>query len=104
MGGQCLDQPILTQLPPRGKHGNQVKSVQSSHPSSIFGFLLPPNPAAQLLRFAFAPATASKPGLLLDPRDHRKALRPKMFMTLAESALRTAAASPFAVHTASLLP
>ena len=56
-GGQCLDQPLLPELPPRGKHGNQVKSVQSSHPPSIFGFLLSPNPAAQPLEFAFAPAT-----------------------------------------------
>lgn len=40
-GGAVSDQPILPELPPRGKHGNQVKSVQSSHPSSIFGFFAP---------------------------------------------------------------
>lgn len=77
-----------------GQTRNQEKSVESSHPSGIFGFLLPPNPAAQLLRFAFAPATAPKPGLLRDLRAHKKALWPKTPVTLADSAPRAAVASP----------
>ena len=93
-------------IPTTGHTWNQVRSVESSHPPSIFCFLLLPNPAAKLLRFPFAPATAPKPGLLrttttiTPPPAHRKALRPKTPVNPCGERTKGWCSIPLAVHTA----
>lgn len=98
-----LEETMLpVSIPTSGQTRNHVKSVQSSHQLSIFGFLLPPKPAAQLLRSAFAPATALKPRLLHDPGAHKKTLWPKAPVTLRGERTDGRCSIPLAVHTACL--
>lgn len=53
-----------------------------------------PTARTQLLRFAFAPAAAPKPGLLRDPRAHEKAFWPEAPATLRGGRAEAAGASP----------
>lgn len=95
-----LEETMLpVSIPTSGQTRNHVKSVQSSQQPSIFGFLLPPQPAAQLLRSAFAPATALKPRLLHDPGAHKKTLWPKAPVTLRGERTEGRCSIPLAVHT-----